>query len=240
MSLNYEVLEEHDMLLENSIVDADTSFMSEPDISPQSCNIDFSNGSPLRSENFHVVHYNINSITAEDKLDQLHEVSKMMNISVLICTETKLDNSIPNNIIKLSGFHDPIRHDRDRHGGGCLVYVAESLNFKVQTTIQSDKYEHISVDVKVGSQVISINCLYRPPIYNNHIDFLNEAEIILNNLSNHKANIKIIASDLNFGNIYCKSPILPPKPLDSSAPDLFASHGFIQLIDIPTRVTENS
>ena len=75
MSFTYEVLDEHDMLLENSIVDADTSFLSEPDISPQSCNIDFSNGSPLISDDFHVVHYNINSITAEDKLEQLREVS---------------------------------------------------------------------------------------------------------------------------------------------------------------------
>ena len=39
---------------------------------------------------------------------------------------------------------------------------------------------------------------------------------------------------------YCKIPTLPPKPLDSSAPELFSSHGFSQLIDIPTRVTENS
>ena len=102
-----------------------------------------------------------------------------------------------------NGFHEPIRHDRDRYGGGCLVF-------------------------------------YRPPTCSNQVDFLNEAEIILKNLSHHKADIKIIASDLNFGNIYCKYHPLPPKPLDSSAPDLFASHGFHELIDIPTQVTESS
>ena len=47
------------------------------------------------------------------------------------------------------------------------------------------------------------------------------------------------ASDFNFGNCYCKFPLLPPKPLDNSAPELFASHGYLQLIDIPTRVTAN-
>ena len=45
---------------------------------------------------------------------------------------------------------------------------------------------------------------------------------------------KILASDFNFGNCFCKNPILSPKPLDSSAPDLFESFGFKQLIDIPT------
>ena len=236
----YDCLEEHDILLEDSIVDADTSFLSEPDITPKSCNFNFSNGSPLNSDDFHVVHYNINSITAEDKLDQLQEVAKILNISVLICTESKLDESIPNTMIMLPGFHEPIRHDRNRHGGGCLIYIAESLNFKEQKYIQSEKYEHISVDLKIGLKIVSINCLYRPPSYSNHEDFLNEAEMMLNNLSNHNADIKIIASDLNFGNIYSKYPTLPPKPLDSSAPDLFASHGFLQLIDIPTRITEKT
>ena len=51
------------------------------------------------------------------------------------------------------------------------------------------------------------------------------------------AKYKIIASDLNFGNCFCKNPELIPKPLDSTAPDLFASYGFQQMIDIPTRIT---
>ena len=33
--------------------------------------------------------------------------------------------------------------------------------------------------------------------------------------------------------------ILNPKQLDYAAPDLFSSHGFLQLIDIPTRITLN-
>ena len=46
---------------------------------------------------------------------------------------------------------------------------------------------------------------------------------ILRNLNNYSANYKIITSDLNFGNIYCKLPLLDHKPLDGKAPDLFAS-----------------
>ena len=47
-------------------------------------------------------------------------------------------------------------------------------------------------------------------------------------------------SDLNFGNVYCKYPVLSPKPLDAAAPEVFTSHNFQQLIDIPTRVTLNT
>ena len=62
----------------------------------------------------------------------------------------------------------------------------------------------------------------------------------MSKLSNYdQATYKIIASDLNVGNCYCKAPVLNHKPLDSAASDLFSSHGFQQLIDIPTRVTIN-
>ena len=86
----------------------------------------------------------------------------------------------------------------------------------------------------------AINAFYRPPNESpaDHQQFLQTAEIILSQLNSYdKAEYKIIASDLNFGNCYCKNPILNPKPLDSTAPDLFESYGFHQLIDIPSRVT---
>ena len=86
----------------------------------------------------------------------------------------------------------------------------------------------------------AINALYRPPNESpaDHQQFLETAENILSKLNSYDtAQYKIIASDLNFGNCYCKNPILNPKLLDSSAPDLFESYGFQQLIDIPTRVT---
>ena len=66
--------------------------------------------------------------------------------------------------------------------------------------------------------------MYRPP-NESAVDrqlFLETAENILQKLSVYdKADYKLLAGDFNFGNIYCKAPILSPKPLDSSAPDLF-------------------
>ena len=86
----------------------------------------------------------------------------------------------------------------------------------------------------------AINAFYRPPYesQSDHQQFLQTAEIILSQLNSYDgAEYKTIASDLNFGNCYCKSPILSPRPLDSSAPDLFESFGFKQLIDVLTHVT---
>ena len=74
------------------------------------------------------------------------ERSRLLDIDVLIITESKLDDSIPNNIISLAGFHEPIRHDRvmnGRHGGGVVMYIAEYLVFQHKKEFQSNLYEHI-------------------------------------------------------------------------------------------------
>ena len=219
----------------------DASFcFSECDEQPQSICLDLSNGSPFNQNGFISVHWNINFILTEGRLDELSRNVQMLKAQIVVLTESKLDCTLPSSIISLPGFHEPLRRDRNRNGGGCLIYIAQTLTFKQQSHIQSEFYENISVDVRVNKITYSINCLYRPPDYDNHEHFLTESEGILTRLSNHSAHTKLFMSDLNFGNIYSKYPVLSPKPLDTYAPDLFSSFGYQQLIDIPTRVTENT
>ena len=222
---------------------SDLGYQSDIEYQCKSVNFDISNGAPIEIENFKIVHFNINSILAPNKLEHLTAQCRLLNIDVLIITESKLDKTIPNNLISIAGYHEPIRHDRPtngRHGGGVLMYIAEYLIFKHKKELQSDLFEHIWADIKLKNTTFAINALYRPPneTQTDHQHFLQTAEYILSNLNNYDmAEYKIIASDLNFGNCFCKNPKLIPKPLDSTAPDLFASYGFQQMIDIPTRIT---
>ena len=224
---------------------SDMSYLSDLEDECQSVNFDLSNGSPINVNNFNIVHYNINSITADNRLDQLSDICKTLNLAVLVITESKLDENIPTNLITIPGYHEPVRRDRyenGRHGGGVLIYIAEFLVFQQQTDLQSPLYEHIWVDIKHKNVTFSINALYRPPNENvgNHTQFIDTCTDILQKLNNHRATYKIITSDLNFGNCYCKCPILNHKPLDAFAPDVFSNYGFSQLIDIPTRITEDT
>ena len=146
---------------------SDISYTSDIDNLPNAIQYYISNGCPMDRESFKVVHYNIESITADGFIEALSDVCKTVNISVLILTETHLDNTIPNNILSLSGYHDPIRHDRQkngRYGGGCMVFISETLSYQHQQSNQSQFYEHIWVDVRTEGKTIAINCLYRPPI----------------------------------------------------------------------------
>ena len=181
-------------------------------------------------------HYNINSITAPGRLETFESVSKTLNLSYLIINESKLDETISTNLICLSKFHEPIRRDRTRQGGGCLVYISKRFSFKQHPELQSEYFEHIWIDVRVKSKVHSINSLYRPQNEDaeSHSIFLQEIENIPLSMLKHKTDNFILASDLNFGNIYCKFPTLSPKLLDNTAPEIFAAYGLSQLIDIPT------
>ena len=131
---------------------SDTSCLSDFDTEFQSLNIDISNGPPINIDNFKIVHYNINSLLAPDRLDQLTDICRILKIDVLILSESKLDETIPNNLISIPGYHEPIRHDRiinGRNGGGTVMYIADHLIFQHKPELQSEKFEHLWVDVRL-------------------------------------------------------------------------------------------
>ena len=163
---------------------SEASFLSDFESECISCNYDLSNGSPIDAENFNIVHYNVNSILAPGKLDQLADYCKLLKVDVLIITESKLDQTIPTNLIVLPGYHEPIRRDRQnngRYGGGVLMYINENLVFQHKEIFQNINFEHIWTDVKLNGQIFSINALYRPPNESkaDHDLFLSTAEEIL-------------------------------------------------------------
>ena len=132
-----------DIYFEDDDNDSDTSIFSISEMDPQSVNVNFSNGSPLNDGDFTIVHFNINSITAEGRLEQLTDICLILKVDCLVITESKLCEEIPNSLISLSGYHEPVRKDRNRNGGGCLIYINESLTFKQIKEKESPYFEHL-------------------------------------------------------------------------------------------------
>ena len=106
---------------------SDTSCLSDFDTEFQSLNIDISNGPPINIDNFKIVHYNINSLLAPDRLDQLTDICRILKIDVFILSESKLDETIPNN----------------------LISIPDHLIFQHKPELQSEKFEHLWVDVRL-------------------------------------------------------------------------------------------
>ena len=67
---------------------------------------------------------NINSLSS--KFEQLKEVIGK-NLDILTIQETKLDESFPNQQFTIEGYSNPYRLDRNRDGGGVLIYVREDI-----------------------------------------------------------------------------------------------------------------
>ena len=95
---------DYDDVLSNDSFD-DSFCFSEPDENPKCISLDMSNGSTLNKDNFTVLHYNINSILAEGRLEELGLVCSTLNVAVLICTESKLSQTIPNNLLQINGYY---------------------------------------------------------------------------------------------------------------------------------------
>ena len=115
-----------------SSVVSDLSYISDLEDECESVNYNLSNGSPIDVNNFNIVHFNINSITAEGRLDQLSDICAILNLDVLILTESKLDQTIPNNLLSIPGYHDPIRRDRTVNWVDMVVvflYILQSIWF---------------------------------------------------------------------------------------------------------------
>ena len=70
-----------------------------------------------------VGHLNINSI--RNKFEPLKHIIKG-NMDIMVVTETKIDDSFPKQEFEIEGYTS-FRRDRNKYGGGILVYVREDI-----------------------------------------------------------------------------------------------------------------
>ena len=71
---------------------------------------------------------NINSISS--KFDDLKVLISGI-FDILIITETKLDETYPISQFHIDGYSMPYRLDRNRNGGGVIIYVREDIPSKI-------------------------------------------------------------------------------------------------------------
>ena len=74
---------------------------------------------------------NINSIRY--KFDALRDIIAA-NIDILLVAETKIDSSFPKGQFLIDGFAAPYRLDRNKDGGGLLVYMRSNIPSQLLTS----------------------------------------------------------------------------------------------------------
>ena len=129
----------------------------------------------FRNRGLHFIHLNINSLLP--KTDELKEIVKISNPTVIGIAETKFDNSIGDSEISIHGYCD-IRHDRNRKDGDVICYATNKVCYNTKNCI-SNEIENIFVELLIPkTKPITVGIIvYKPP------DQTRFLEILLNSLN---------------------------------------------------------
>lgn len=159
-----------------------------------------------------------------NKIDQVKILLKYCIFDVFAVTESKLDHHISDSEIQITGY-TVIRHDRNRHGGGLLLFIKDKwtgLNVHKDETL-----EFMTVDIKfLNSPRINIGVVYRPP--DSNAQWLVDFEERIEDLS-ATGSEQIIMGDFNIDQL--KS---------SSFKSMMEIFNLTQIITDPTREARDS
>ena len=115
---------------------------------------------PFNNRGLHLLHLNINSILP--KIEELREIAKVSKATIIGISESKLDESILDDEISITGYK-LIRADRNRHGGGVACYIKSDIACNERKDFSND-IENIFLDILLpNSKPILVGIIYRPP-----------------------------------------------------------------------------
>ena len=126
----------------------------------------------LRNHNKLIIgNLNINSLP--NKFDQLKLIIQD-KIDILILTETKLDSNFETSEFCIEGYSKPYRRDRNRNGGGILIYVREDIPSKelLKFKFPSD-IEGIYIEINLRKTKWLLLGTYHPPSQSDNYFFQN-------------------------------------------------------------------
>ena len=120
-------------------------------------------------KNVIIGHLNINSI--RNKFEAL-KLLIQDNVDIFLVSETKIDDSFPENQFIIKNFRRPYRLDRTNRGGGLLLYIREDIPSKLVRI--EDNYEAFFVEINLKKQKWLLSCSYNPHVesINSHLERL--------------------------------------------------------------------
>ncbi|CAF1136166.1 unnamed protein product [Didymodactylos carnosus] len=104
---------------------------------------------------------NIRSLVSQK--DAVSAYLSLIRPVVLCLTETWLDNTITDNDISFFEYHVPWRLDRNRHGGGCAIYVRTDFHAVRLIEFEEATFEIHAIRLTLmNQQHVTILNIYRP------------------------------------------------------------------------------
>ena len=101
--------------------------------------------------NPNICYLNINSLG--NKIDGIREFCFKIPVDIFCVDETKLDSSYPDSQFYISGYQfPPIRKDRNKNGGGKLIYIRDGILAKRLESLEKENIETICLEITLSKK----------------------------------------------------------------------------------------
>ena len=185
----------------------------------------------------HILYYNARSLLP--KLDELRAIADAENPDVICITESWISNEVKNDELAIANYQI-LRLDRNRHGGGVLLYVHCFFSVNVLPNINPGlELLTVSIESHNPYRKFCIALFYRPPssskdIFNSLCNVLHSLDpIVFNNfilIGDFNVNCFLTDSYLYKHLMYCLSPFSFHQIVQSGTHQ--SSSGNSSLIDL--------
>ena len=106
-------------------------------------------------------------------------------VDVLVLTEAKFDDSFPKAQFLVDGFFEPYRYDRNKRGGGIMIYICENIPSKLLEKHNfSDDTEGLFVALNFRKVKWLLFGTYHPPSQN-YIYYFNQLDNAIDTYNNY-------------------------------------------------------
>jgi len=172
-----------------------------------------------------IIHVNIRSL--QKNFDALYEFlcAQPSSPDIICITETRLKTT-PLLNIDISGYSF-VHNDSTTNAGGVAMYISNALPYSLLSNVHMDIDECENIWIKLLGSNLTIATIYRHP----KNDLLSFMDVLNKNLEKFKNSKVFLVGDFNNRTVVSNA---------STYIDMLLSNGFYPLINIPTRVTENS
>ena len=119
-----------------------------------------------KTKGLKIANLNVNSLMKN--LDEIRLILSNKALDILAINESKIYNQISNDEIHIHGFNI-IRKDRNRFGGGVVLYIRDTISFSDRKDIIPDGLEMVCIQLNLPyNKSLLISTWYRPP--NSHMN----------------------------------------------------------------------
>ena len=106
----------------------------------------------------------VSHINAQSMLNKLDLIAVELGCyDIITVSETWLDKSIPNSLITIPGYQEPIRLDRNRQGGGVAMYFKLNIPFTERSDLTIPNVEALWAEISLCNKKVLIGCFYVHP-----------------------------------------------------------------------------